>query len=93
VVVGAAAVMRGPLRRPNGARMGRALAGGVMMGVGGNLAHGCNIGHGVTGAGLLSLVSLLAVAAMSVGVLVTWRFALRPFPALRGLERPQAAAW
>lgn len=81
------------MRRPDTARMGRALAGGVLMGVGGSLAHGCNIGHGVTGGGLLSLGSLLAVAAMSAGALATWQLLLRPFPALRGVERPQPTGW
>jgi len=93
VLVGGAATLRGPMRRPDAARMARALAGGVLMGVGGSVAHGCNIGHGVTGAGLLTLGSLLAIAAMAAGALVTWQLLLRPFPGLRGVERPQPAGW
>jgi len=93
VLAGAALAIRGPLRLPDGARSGRALGGGVLMGLGGNLAHGCNIGHGVTGIPLLSFGSLLAVLAMGVGALLTWRFLLGPFPRLRGAERPEAVAW
>jgi uncharacterized protein len=53
------------------------------MGAGGSIAHGCNIGHGVTGVPLLSLGSMLATAAMAAGALVTWRY----FPKrLRGRE-------
>ena len=56
------------------------------MGVGGNIAHGCNIGHGLTGLPLLSFGSLLATAAMIVGSLLTWRLLLADRPALRGRE-------
>jgi uncharacterized protein len=90
VVLGAALVIRGPIRMPDGARTARALAGGVAMGVGANLAHGCNIGHGVTGLALLSVGSLLALAAMIAGALLTWRYFLWPRPAVRGVERPEA---
>ena len=57
------------------------------MGVGGSIAHGCNIGHGLTGLPLLSLGSLLATAAMAGGALLTWRLVLEPSPRLRGSER------
>jgi uncharacterized protein len=93
VVLGAAAAMRGRLRRPDAARAGRALAGGVLMGVGGTLAHGCNIGHGLTGVPLLSLGSVVAISAMAVGAAATWRLALRDHSALRGSERPAAPDW
>jgi uncharacterized protein len=93
VLAGGAAAVRGPPRRPDRARAMRALAGGVLMGMGASAAHACNIGHGITGAGLLSLGSLLAVAAMAGGALLTMRFALRPLPALRGVERPEAPGW
>jgi hypothetical protein len=93
VLAGGAAVVRGPLRTPDPARAGRAVAGGVLMGLGGNAAHGCNIGHGLTGMALLSIGSLLAVVSMAAGALVTWHFLLRPRPALRGIERPEPAAW
>ena len=48
-------------------------AGGIAMGVGGSLAHGCNIGQGLTGIPLLSLGSMLATVAMAAGALLTRR--------------------
>jgi len=41
------------------------------MGVGATTAKACNIGHGVTGLGLLSLGSLVAVGAMAAAVIAT----------------------
>ena len=93
VLAGGAVAVRGPLRLPDGARAGRALGGGVLMGFGGTIAHGCNIGHGVTGLPLLSLGSLLAVSAMAVGAVITWRYVLGPLPAVRGREAPEAVGW
>lgn len=75
------------LRVPDAARSARAALGGLMMGVGGNLAHGCNIGHGLTGLPLLSFGSLLAIASMAAGALLTWKLVLASRPALRGRER------
>lgn len=89
VVAGAAATIRGPLRFPDLSRSLRAAGGGVAMGIGGTIAHGCNIGNGLTGVPLLSLGSLLAIAMMAAGALLTWRFLLSPRPALRGIERPE----
>lgn len=59
------------------------------MGVGATLAHGCNIGNGLTGIPLLSLGSILALAAMAAGAVVTWRLLLASSPRLRGNERPE----
>ncbi len=87
VLAGAALSGRRRLRIPDPARAARALAGGLLMGVGGSIAHGCNIGHGLTGLPLLSLGSLLATAAMAGGALLTWRLVLEPSPRLRGSER------
>jgi hypothetical protein len=86
-VVGGAA-LAGPRRPrvPDTARAARGLAGGLLMGAGGSIAHGCNIGHGLTGLPLLSLGSLLATAAMAAGALLTWRLVLAPAPRLRGAE-------
>lgn len=77
----------GRLRLPDAPRAARAVAGGLMMGVGGSLAHGCNIGNGLTGIPVLSLGSIWATAWMAAGALLTWRLALAGHPALRGTER------
>ena len=86
VIAGGAALGERRLRVPDGARALRAATGGTLMGVGGTLAHGCNIGHGLTGLPLLSLGSLLATASMAAGALLTWRFVLAGRPRLRGRE-------
>jgi hypothetical protein len=93
VIGGAALATRGPVRRPDARRVARALAGGVLMGVGASTAHGCNIGLGLAGVPTLSLGSMLAVAFMAVGAVAVRGLALEPFPALRGVERPGAAGW
>jgi uncharacterized protein len=89
VIAGAALAVRGPIRLPDGARTLRGVVGGVLMGIGANVAHGCNIGHGLTGIPLLSLGSMLATALMAVGAVLTWRLVLGPSPAIRGIERPE----
>ena len=85
----AGAALAGPRRAsmPDTARAARALSGGLLMGVGGSVAHGCNIGHGITGVPLLSLGSLLAVSSMAAGALATWRVVLAGHPRLRGSDR------
>ena len=82
------AALAGPrtLRIPDLPRTARALAGGTLMGIGGSIAHGCNIGHGLTGVPLLSLGSILAAAAMAAGALLTWRLVVAPWPRIRGAE-------
>jgi len=87
VLAGAALVAGRQLRLPDGPRIARAVAGGLLMGIGASIAHGCNIGHGLTGLPLLSLGSALATACMAAGALVTWRALLATHPALRGTER------
>jgi uncharacterized membrane protein YedE/YeeE len=76
----------GVIAVPAAARSARAATGGLLMGAGGSLAHGCNIGHGLTGLPLLSLGSLLATASMAAGALLTWRLLLASRPRLRGRE-------
>lgn len=93
VIGGGALAGRGPLRRPDAPRLARALGGGVLMGLGANIAHGCNIGLGLAGIPTLSLGSMLAVACMALGALAVRRVVLEPWPALRGVERPEAAGW
>lgn len=89
VIAGAAATVRGPIRLPDASRSLCAAGGGLAMGIGGTLAHGCNIGNGLTGIPLLSLGSLLAITMMAAGALLTWKFVLASRPALRGTERPE----
>ena len=86
VIAGGALVSAHHLRVPDAARTARAAAGGLLMGAGGSVAHGCNIGHGLTGVPLLSLGSLLATACMAAGALATWRLLLAPRAGLRGRE-------
>ena len=87
VVAGGTIGERPRLRLPDGRRAARAVAGGVLMGAGGSVAHGCNIGHAVTGIPLLSLGSMVATVAIAVGALVTWRLVVAPHAAVRGAER------
>lgn len=72
------AAMRGELRSEGFSAthpMGRYLAGGALMGVGGVLAIGCSIGQGLTGASTLALSSLIAMAGILAGTALTLRFA------------------
>lgn len=90
VVIGGALALRGPLRTPDAPRALRAAAGGLAMGIGGSLAHGCNIGNGLTGIPLLSLGSILATAMMALGIVVTWRYVVSSHPGVKGKETPQS---
>jgi uncharacterized membrane protein YedE/YeeE len=54
--------------------LGVHLLGAVCMGVGGIVAMGCTIGHGITGVSTLSLGSFIALAAMVAGALLGLRF-------------------
>lgn len=78
VIAGGAIAGARHLELPDTGRAARALAGGVLMGVGGSVAHGCNIGHGLTGLPLLSFGSALAIACMAGAALVTWRLVVAP---------------
>ena len=61
------------LRVPSAARLVQNLGGGILMGIGANLAGGCNIGHGVTGISVFSLGSIWATATTMAGVwIATW---------------------
>lgn len=48
--------------------LGLSIAGALLMGVGGIIALGCTIGHGLSGLSLLSLGSLLSLVAIAAGV-------------------------
>ena len=88
VIAGAALASRhvSGLRLPDGRRAARALTGGLLMGVGGTVAGGCNIGHGLTGIGTLSLGSLWVTAWITIGALGI-AFGLHRYAALGGRER------
>ena len=47
-----------------------AVVGGSLMGIGGIMAYGCNVGQGLSGISTLSLESLLAVIGMMLGISV-----------------------
>jgi hypothetical protein len=75
---------QGPVtwRSPGWTEVGRRLAGGGLMGVGGTLAAGCNIGNALTGLSVLAVNSVIATAAIVGGaaVAVTWPGILRRIP-------------
>ena len=51
-----------------------AVIGGSLMGIGGIMAYGCNIGQGLSGISTLSLESLLAVIGMVAGISITTKW-------------------
>ena len=51
-----------------------AILGGSLMGVGGIMAYGCNVGQGLTGVSTLSLESILAFAGMFIGTAITVKY-------------------
>jgi hypothetical protein len=65
----ASARVRGPIgwKAPAGPELPRRFAGGLLMGVGGTLAGGCNIGNALTGLSILAVHSLIATAGIAVG--------------------------
>ena len=79
-------------RVPDRRRAIRAIGGGGLMGVAGTLAHGCNIGHGLTGVPLLSVGSLVAASAMVAGVVATWRLVFHARSGRHGDETPYGRA-
>lgn len=52
---------------PYPTRILQQMGGGAMMGVGGSIAGGCNIGHSLTGVAVLSVTSILATVAIVLG--------------------------
>jgi len=64
--------------------LGRRFGGGLLMGIGGTLAAGCNIGNALTGLSVLAVNSLIVTAAIvgGAGVAIAWP-GIRPL--LRGL--------
>lgn len=53
--------------------MVRAMVGGLLMGIGGALAAGCSIGHGLTGLSTLALMSIPACGGILVGAALAMR--------------------
>ncbi len=51
----------------------RRFLGGLLMGFGGTLAGGCNIGNALTGLSILSLNSLVATASILLGLALAVR--------------------
>lgn len=50
------------------------IAGGALMGIGGIMAYGCNVGQGLTGISTLSVESLFAVISMFAGTYLAVRW-------------------
>lgn len=69
-------------------RYAQLAGGGVLLGAGGRLAGGCNLGHGLSGVAQLNISSWVVVAATIAGIGLT-RSALR-LVAPRGRLRPRA---
>ncbi len=55
------------------AQLGKAITGGLVMGIGGVIALGCTIGQGLTGFSSLALSSLLAIAGIIAGARLGFR--------------------
>jgi hypothetical protein len=89
----ATALVRGRFRVtwPAREQVAYALVGGVLMGLGGGLAGGCNIGHGLTGLAALSLKSLIVVTAIVAGMLaaLAWLYR-RPVATARGAAKTES---
>ena len=67
--------LRGPVtwRAPAPSELPRRFLGGLLMGSGGTLAAGCNIGNALTGLSILAVNSLIATAGIAAGgALAAW---------------------
>lgn len=54
------------------------MTGGVLMGVGGVVALGCSIGHGLSGMSLLSVNSLISIVSIWIGAYLGLEYLQRP---------------
>ena len=61
------------LRGETGRRFAGLFAGGLLLGAGGWVAGGCNLGHGLSGMAQLNVSSIVVVASMATGVVATRR--------------------
>lgn len=64
-------------------RYGQLALGGLLLGAGGWIAGGCNLGHGLSGVAQLNVSSWVVVAAMAAAVLGAGRLLSRPAAAPR----------
>lgn len=67
VVVFSLATKTFKFEAPNSGTIKSAVIGGSLMGIGGIMAYGCNVGQGLTGVSTLSLESILAFSGMFIG--------------------------
>jgi hypothetical protein len=79
IVAGAAIAARTAggwwLRGETPVRYGQLAAGGFLLGAGGWIAGGCNLGHGLSGAAQLNVSSWVVIASMATGVALSARAA------------------
>ena len=69
-------------RVPRGSRMLQAGGGGIVMGVGAQIAGGCNIGHSLTGLSVLSLGSaVITISIFSGASVMVYLLFIRPMAA------------
>jgi uncharacterized membrane protein YedE/YeeE len=54
--------------------LGYTILGGGLMGIGGTMAYGCNLGQGMSGVSTLSIESILAFFSMFLGTVLTVRW-------------------
>lgn len=71
VFVFSLATGRFKFENPNLAAVKKAAIGGAMMGIGGIMAYGCNVGQGLTGISTLSIESIVAFSGMFVGTAIS----------------------
>lgn len=91
-----AARRRGPItwRTVSASTLARRALGGVLMGIGGTLAAGCNIGNALTGLSVLAVNSVIATAGIVAGVVAAVQLGrLAGTRAAPPTSRPSISAW
>lgn len=71
VLIFSLATGRFKFEKPNFVSVKKAALGGALMGIGGILAYGCNVGQGLTGISTLSVESIVAFTGMFAGVAIS----------------------
>lgn len=80
-------------RVPKGDRLLQSGAGGLLMGLGAQLAGGCTIGHSLTGLSVLSLGSVVTTASIILGAwAMSWWLFVRPVRQMQRQSQHVAAA-